>query len=115
MKVIYSKHIPFRGFLAINLFGTIFIREDQRGSLSEKVLIEITQHEYIHTLQMREMLYVFFYLWYFVEWIIRIFIHGPGKAYHNISFEREAYTHDRNPSYPQERKHYAWLRCMRIK
>lgn len=115
MKVIYSKHIPFRGFLAINLFGTIFIREDQRGSLSERDLIVVTHHEHIHTLQMREMLYVFFYLWYFLEWIIRIIIHGLGKAYHNISFEREAYTHDRNPSYPQERKHYAWLRCMRIK
>ena len=30
-------------------------------------------------------------------------------------FEMEAYTHESNPSYPQERKHYAWLRYMRIK
>ena len=45
-----------------------------------------------HTAQMKEMLYIFFYLWYVVEWIIRLFM--KGNAYRNISFEREAYSNE---------------------
>ncbi len=59
---------------------------------------------------MKEMLYVFFYLWYLIEWLIRLF--GKGNAYRNISFEKEAYLHDHNRNYLNERKPYDWLKYL---
>ena len=62
MKVIYNSLIPFKGFIAINLFGIVFARKEYK-ELSRRTL----NHEAIHTAQMKEMLYVFFYLWYVIE------------------------------------------------
>lgn len=56
---------------------------------------------------MKEMLYVFFYLFYVIEWIVRLFM--KGNAYRNISFEREAYGNEGNGSYLNSRRPFAWL------
>ena len=64
-------------------------------------------HERIHSEQMKEMLFIGFYLWYLVEWIIRLF--GKGNAYRNLSFEKEAYDNEDNLTYLDTRKPYAWL------
>lgn len=87
MKVIYNSLIPFKGFSAINLFGVVFARNEYKD-LSQRTL----NHEAIHTAQMREMAYVFFYLWYLAEWLIKLPKYGR-KAYNNLSFEREAIRH----------------------
>ncbi|MBK5721511.1 hypothetical protein JGH11_11570, partial [Dysgonomonas sp. Marseille-P4677] len=63
MKIIYSKHFPPNDFGAINLFGLVIARKDY-GKLSEAD----KNHELIHTRQMTEMLFLFFYLCYIVEW-----------------------------------------------
>ena len=63
-------------------------------------------HEAIHTAQMKEMLYVFFYLWYFVEWLIRLF--GKGNAYRNLSFEKEGYDNEGDLNYLENRPMFAW-------
>lgn len=106
MNVIYNSLIPFKGFSAINLFGVVFARKEYK-ELSQRVL----NHEAIHTAQMREMLYIGFYLWYLVEWIIKLCRYGR-KAYENISFEREAYTYQYDYTYLHRRKHFAWWRRM---
>lgn len=106
MKVIYNNLIPLRGFMAINLFGVIFVR---RGYTLDRTVIN---HESIHTAQMREMLYVFFYLWYVAEWLLRLL--GNGNAYENISFEREAYSNQADKDYLKCRKHYAWWRYLHL-
>ncbi|MBP7342210.1 MAG: hypothetical protein PHG54_07520 [Smithellaceae bacterium] len=54
------------------------------------------------------MAYIFFYLWYLVEWLIRLF--GRDSAYRRISFEREAYLHEQDGSYLQRRKPYEWVK-----
>lgn len=100
MKVIYNKIIPFKQFKCINICSFLFIR--QGCFMSEKDY----NHEAIHTAQMKEMLYVFFYIWYFVEWIIRLF--GKGNAYRNLGFEKEAYSNDDNLSYLDIRPRFAW-------
>lgn len=105
MKVIYNNIIPFPGFKAINLFGILFART---GSNIDE---ETVNHESIHTAQMKEMLYIFFYIWYVLEWLIRLFM--KGNAYRNISFEREAYTNERNYNYLNNRKHYSWFKYLR--
>ena len=101
MKIVANKYIPFKGFIAINLFGVLFVREEYKDKLSSRVL----NHEEIHTKQMKEMLYVFFYLWYFVEWVVKLFIYGDD-AYWNISFEREARNFER---FPEPRKPFGWF------
>jgi hypothetical protein len=66
-------------------------------------------HEKIHWQQQLEMLIIFFYLWYIIEWLIRIFT-NPNNAYKSLSFEREAYGNDDNLDYLKTRKPYAWLK-----
>ena len=106
MKIKYSKIIPFKGFFAINLFGTYFIRKEYEGYLIPQSTLN---HEAIHTAQMKEMGYIFFYIWYFIEWLIRLFING-GYAYYKLSFEQEAYNNEKNLQYLNTRKPYSWLK-----
>lgn len=102
MKIIINNIIPFKGFKCINLFGILFCRKQL-----DKIDIN---HETIHTKQMQEMLYIFFYLWYVVEYLIRLVIYRNTKlAYKNISFEREAYQNQYNLDYLSNRKHYNWF------
>jgi hypothetical protein len=91
-------------FAAINCFGVLLAPK------GERVTSRTINHEAIHTLQMKEMLYVFFYLWYGAEWLIRLF--GRGNAYRNIAFEKEAYDHEHDEHYPDNRKPYQWLQYL---
>lgn len=87
MKIVYNNILPVKGFTAMNLFGIIFARNEYKP-----LTRRIQNHEAIHTVQMKEMLYIFFYFWYLVEWLVKLFRYGRN-AYENISFEREAYTY----------------------
>lgn len=103
MKIIKNKIIPFPGYKAINLFGFVFTKGD---------LTDIEKnHEAIHTAQMKEMLYLPFYVWYLGEYIVRLF--GKGNAYRNISFEREAYNNQQNLDYLKSRKHFSWFNYLK--
>lgn len=106
MKIKYSKFIPFKGFFAINLFGTLFVRDEYKDvEIKESTLT----HESIHTLQMKEMGYIFFYIWYFIEWLIKLCIYGKN-AYYHLSFEREAFNNEDHPEYLEERSLYSWFK-----
>ena len=107
MKVVYNNIIPFPGFKAINLFGILFART---GS---KIDSKTINHESIHTAQMKEMLYIFFYIWYVLEWVVRLFM--KGNAYRNISFEREAYDNENNLEYLDERDNFSWCKYIERK
>lgn len=107
MKIIRNNLIPLKGFIAINLFGVLFVRGDK--TLSQQTVV----HERIHTKQMQEMLYVFFYFWYVLEWLIRLLvIHNPHKAYRAISFEQEARAYQQYIDYPDCRHHYSWAKYL---
>ena len=104
MKIIRNKYIPFSGYKAMNLFGVLFVRGNAR-------IDDITlNHEKIHTAQIKEMLYVFFYVWYIIEWLIRL---PKGNAYRNISFEREAYNNQYDLNYLKSRKRFDFVRYLR--
>ena len=104
MRIIYNSHIPFGPFWATNILGIVFCRKD-KGKLPPAII----NHEYIHTLQQREMGYLPFLIWYPIEWLIRyIRCRDSMKAYRSILFEREAYDNQHNLQYPLQRKHYAW-------
>ena len=103
--IIQCKYLPVKGFAAMNIFGMLLVR---KGYYLNAVDMN---HERIHTVQMREMGYLPFYIWYVIEWLIRCcrFIR-PRVAYRNISFEREAYEHQKDLNYLKHRKHYAFLK-----
>lgn len=100
MKIIYNKYLPPKGFSAINLFSIIFARKES-NPLSARTI----NHEKIHSMQMTEMLFLFFYLWYGIEWLIRWIQHKDRKrGYYFISFEQEAYKNQYDTTYLSKRK-----------
>ena len=104
MIIIRNNIIPFKGFAAINLFGILFCRKEAK---IDGVTIN---HESIHTAQMLEMLIIPYYIWYIVEYLIRLCIYGSShKAYRNICFEKEAYNYENNSNYLENRKWYYWM------
>lgn len=105
MRIFYSKHFPPKDFGAINLLGLIIVRKDY-GKLSETE----KNHERIHTRQMLEMLVIFFYLSYGIEWLVRLIQYRDRlKAYYNISYEREAYRCMDDLSYLKRRRLFAFI------
>lgn len=113
MKIIYNNLIPFKGFRAINLFGVLFVRNDKPWK-SHAHFETTIRHETTHYKQMKELLFIGFYVWYLIEWLIRLAQYRDRKeAYRNISFEREAYANQANYSYNYERKHFAFLRYLK--
>lgn len=98
-------------FLAVNVIGITLapfgIYLDDKYLLNK----EIINHESIHWKQQMEMLIIFFYFWYLIEWFIRLFINGRN-AYTSLSFEREANMNERNYNYIKTRKHFSWLKYM---
>lgn len=103
MKIIYNNIIPFPRFAAINLFGILFVRKNV--ILTDRII----NHESIHTAQIKELLYVFFYIFYLIEWLfklLKLFL----KSYYNISFEREAYQNEENLEYLKSRKRFGFLK-----
>ena len=106
MKIILNRLFPFGSYYAINLFGLV---------LSKRPLTPAERnHEYIHTLQQRELLWLGFYLWYGVEWLVKLIIHrNLLRAYLSISFEREAYRHQSDIDYADYRPLWAWWKNLK--
>lgn len=101
--IIRSRLMPKR--FCMNLFGTIWARD------TSWIDSHVINHEWIHTAQQRELLFIPFYIFYFIEWLIRLIQYRNwDKAYRNISFEREAYAHGHDISYLKKRKHYSFLK-----
>lgn len=103
--IIKSRLMP-KGY-CMNLFGTLWTRD--KSWIDRNVI----NHERIHTAQQRELLFIPFYILYVVEWLIRLIQYRSWhKAYRNISFEREAYTHGHNLNYLKTRKPYSFLKYL---
>jgi len=98
--------IFFKRFRGITLFPFIILKKKEY--LYDKVLIN---HEKIHLRQQLEMLIVFFYLWYVIEYVYESFKYGGG-AYRKNSFEMEAYENQYNLDYLKNRKWYSWVKYL---
>lgn len=105
MKVVFNNFIPFKGFKAINLFNVLFVRKGTKMKPYDY------NHEAIHTAQMAELAWVFFYLIYIVEFIYHLIVKRNWEdAYRAISFEKEALANQTNYKYLIKRKPYAQWR-----
>ncbi|PQJ72165.1 hypothetical protein [Polaribacter butkevichii] len=103
--ILIFKHIVPNGFVGITLFPFIFLKNKKLKE--DKTLIN---HEKIHLKQQAELLIIFFYLFYGLEWIFKFFKHKNGYlAYKNLSFEREAYQHEKDFNYIKNRKFWAFI------
>lgn len=100
------KCLTFSNKIAgITIYPWILLADKQL--LNNKTLLN---HEKIHLRQQVETGIILFYIWYLVEFAIRLIAtFSWEKAYRNISFEKEAYKHDQNLDYLQHRKHWAFL------
>lgn len=58
-----------------------------------------------------------FYLWYIVEWLIKLFVYQDLKtAYKKVSFEQEAYASEHDCNYIENRSLFSgWLQYLKIK
>ena len=111
-KIIYNKLIPFKGYVAINLFGIIFARKEYKSKIEHNYMRKtvLLNHEMIHTAQYKELLYVFYLPLYLLNYIINLFVYFSfKKAYRNICFEREANAHESSDYYIYTRQHFAWF------
>lgn len=114
MKVIVNSFIPFEGYKYINLFGIIFTR-NKNYVMTKKD----ENHESIHTLQMKWLGYILFYILYYLEWMIKIpfaIFANKGRysllayAYRSISFEQVAYLHQTDYTYLENANPFEWLK-----
>lgn len=103
MKIVVNNIIPFKGFAGINIFGVLFVRKGV--VVSERMI----RHETIHTKQMKELLFIPFYILYVIEWLVKLLFYGK-QAYRNISFEREAYSNEYDLNYLGNRKRFAFVK-----
>lgn len=110
MKKIYNNIIPLKGFTALTIWPFVFIRKDMAWAYNTQA----ERHEAIHGCQQREMLVVLFLLWYGIEWLVKwAYYRNRMTAYKNISFEREAYAHQNDASYLDDRRLFAWLKYLK--
>ena len=108
MKIIKTNNFPFGRYTTINICGIIFTKRDKLNNTT------IT-HEAIHSKQIFELLIIFFYLWYVIEFIIRYISNGLKwhEAYRAICFEKEAYVNQDNLMYINKRKRYSFLNYLK--
>lgn len=110
MKIIKCSWFPPKGYAAITLVWWLIVKPNVT------ITPRRVNHEEIHSRQQKEMLILFFFLWYGLEFLFRLIQYRKwNEAYRNISFEREAYANQDNLEYLTTRKHYAWFHFLKIK
>ncbi len=69
----------------------------------------LINHEKIHLRQQLELLIVFFYVWYAIEYCYGLIKYRNSySAYRHISFEREAYENENDLDYLANRKLFSF-------
>lgn len=106
MFIIVFKYLLPKGYRGITLFPFIFLlrKEDKRNMI-------LVNHEKIHIRQQLELLIVPFFIWYGVEFLVRLVqFKNWSRAYRNISFEREAYSNEKDLDYLKKRPFWYFLK-----
>jgi hypothetical protein len=98
--------------IGVTIFPFIFLKKSYFDRHYERLKYTLN-HEKIHIRQQTELLVVFFYLWYFTEYFIRLIATGnPDVAYKTISFEKEAYSNENDFEYLSKRKFWSFLKYL---
>lgn len=106
MILLVFKYLIPKGFRGLTFYPFVFLA-DKDDKLNEVFI----NHEKIHIRQQMELLIVPFYLWYFIEYLIRLLqFRNRKKAYYSISFEKEAYANEKDLEYLKSRSFWRFLR-----
>jgi hypothetical protein len=107
--ILVSKYLVPKGYVGFTFFPFVFLKH--KGLKKDECLIN---HENIHLRQQVEMLLLFFYLFYIMEFFIRLCQYKSWHAaYRNISFEREAYANEQDFTYLKSRSFWQFLKYIR--
>lgn len=110
MIVVSKKLVPI-GHQAITLWPFVIVR-----SADLKNNLKLINHEKIHIRQQLELLVVPFYLLYCLEFLIHLIVlRNWNKAYRRISFEKEAYQHESDLNYLNNRLFWSFFSFFRGK
>ena len=104
--IITLPYIIGQSFNAVTIYPFIFVKHEK--CKSDFVLIN---HEKIHIKQQKELFWLLFFIWYFVEYLVKLlWYRNTYTAYRSISFEREAYANEYDLDYLQNRKRFAFIK-----
>ena len=108
MFVIVNKYVLARRFDGIVLWPFVFVK---RRELKNNPMF--MNHERIHLRQQLELLVLPFFIWYFLEYLIRLLQYRSSyKAYNMISFEREAYKNENDLGYLRRRRFWGFWKYL---
>lgn len=108
MILIVNKRLLSGRFKGISLWPFVIL-ENRQLKQDEYFM----NHERIHLRQQLELLIIFFYVWYALEFLIRFLKYGNRlSAYRNISFEREAYRRENDLTYLKHRPFWAFWKFL---
>jgi len=107
------KYISFPSWFRYGgaaFYPFVFIDKMLKGK-PDSVLDPIINHESIHIAQQKELFVIGFYILYLLEFIAGTIACGDSRlAYFSISFEQEAYEHQKDLSYLDKRKPMSWVK-----
>ena len=108
MFVIVAKYLIPKGYSGMALFPFILLKEQR--DVSNSIML---QHEKIHLRQQLELLILPFFIWYGIEFLVRLVRYkNRREAYYNISFEREAYANEKDLYYLKQRSFWSFLKYL---
>ena len=106
MFLIVAKYLVPKGYFGMTVFPFVFVKY-----LRDKQNKVFLNHERIHLRQQLELLIFPFFVWYFLEFCMRWIQYKKfNLAYRNISFEREAYTNEKDFDYLNRRSLWCFLK-----
>jgi hypothetical protein len=106
MILIVFKYLTPKGFRGLTFYPFVFLTDKE-----DKLNDVFVNHEKIHIRQQLELLVLFFYFFYLLEYLFRLIQYKDRKkAYFNISFEREAYSNEKDLNYLKKRSFWKFLK-----
>ena len=98
MKVVITKHFPFGKFVAINMFARLYLKDKNKSRLTLMIrypnrYFKLIQHERSHTKQQNDLLGIFFYIWYVIEWFFKLFNETNVDSYNVIVHYKNGKTY----------------------
>jgi hypothetical protein len=111
MFLVVTKYLIPKGYRGLTAFPFVFVKH--RVDKENRVFVN---HEKIHLRQQLELLVILFFIWYFMEYLVRLVQYkNADLAYRNISFEREAYANELNLQYLKKRSFWRFLNHLTLK
>jgi hypothetical protein len=108
MFILVTKYLIPKGYRGLAVFPFVFVK--YRLDKENETFVN---HERIHLRQQLEMLVIPFFIWYFMEFLIRfIQFKKWSLAYQNISFERESYANEKDLDYLKRRPLWDFLKYL---